>query len=175
MTPALRSLLIASAVFVAGTVSYYVPKATTSNAELVAAGVRDDCDVARVACTFLEDGGYSERTFHVADCVNDAGEHERILPRKLAKLASMGVYDFQGQCKSLGVVSKLNFDNSDPSPRAHSCACRKPGVPHCRHSDAGELSQGEVAQPGDWSGLGCQPTACTEVFGFPSMAKECQP
>ena len=176
MRKELKALLAAAAVFVVGGVSYYVPKLNTSNAELVAAGVRDDCTIHRVACTFLEavDGGpmeYDEREFHIANCVSDSGVVERIMPRVLARAArEMGLHDLGSQCRSLGAVSKLNFDGTPPARRNFSCAYRQQDAGPCRHLDGGSLAPGEVAQPGEFlpAGSGCVGTPCSVVFGFES-------
>ena len=175
MSPQLKALLVSMAVFVAGGVAYYVPKVTTSNAELVAAGVRTDCNIRKAACTFLEslDGGapeYDEREFYMAQCPSiDGGRPERIIPRALARAArDIGLHDLQGQCRDLGAAAAINFNGGAPSHRDFSCVYRQRDAGPCRHLDGGSLAVGEVAQPGEFlpAGAGCVGTPCTTVFGY---------
>ena len=170
MNAKLRALLVASAVLVAGGVSYYAPKLNTSLAEMADAGVRADCAIRKVACTFLDDAGYDEREFFLANCPNlDGGRPERIIPRAIARATlDQGLHDFQGQCMDLGPAASINFRGDAPASRAFSCACLQADAGACLRLDGGSLNAGEVARAGEWSGPGCKGTPCSEVFGFSS-------
>lgn len=180
MNAKLKALLVAAPVAVVAGIAYYIPKASTSQVELVDGGVRADCAVRTVACTFLSDPGdggapeYDEREFKLAHCPNaDGGRPERIVPRWFARADDFGVHDLEHQCRLVG--SGGSFDSAPAAKRPGSCACWSPKAGACTYS--GPLANPGPGhnefEPGSWSGPGCVPKPCGEVAGRRNWPKEC--
>lgn len=173
LNPRLAALVVAVAAGVGGVV-YFAPKLAATQAELADAGICDECNCRRIACSLsFDDGGYAQRQFNIAMGCPDGG---RILPRKLARAADdFGLHDIAQQCRIIGPASG-GLENDGPD-EAGDCGCvpYDGGNPVCRRADGGTWPTGwqnEMA-PGEWSG-GCVPKVCGEVFGRPNKPAGCR-
>ena len=168
MNPSLRNLLVAGAILTAGGVAYFTPKAGVTQADLLDAGISDDCAVKLVECTAFVDGGAVQEQFRVANCPG----RERIIPRPLAiAIREHGIEDLEGQCEVVGGAGAFGA----PVQVTSACACRPNDGGVCRQtSDGGMLQRRTTYMPGQWTGVACIPTICHPLFGAPSIAEACQ-
>lgn len=175
MNPRLRALLVGSSIAVVAGIAYFIPRLGVTGVELVDGGIRDDCFIRRVECTFTPpDGGEAEqKDFLLAHCPNpDGGRPERIVPRALAFAArDLGLHDLAGQCIDLGPAGGA-FGGA-PAPRQSSCACAPGDGGTCRRVDGGPAPSETVMEPGAWTG-GCARTPCRPMFGSPSVVGDCR-
>lgn len=149
----------------------FIPKVSTSKAELVDAGVRQDCTLRRIACSAYVDSGYQEREFTIATCpTNDGGPIETIWPRKAAQFREYLVDEDTG-CRRLGVPADIDI-NEEPPEVQGSCACHNPSAGACS-DDAGRILGRNEALPGTWTGPGCVRKICGELFGLYNWPNEC--
>jgi hypothetical protein len=174
MNPTLRNLLVVVGVFVGGAgaiYTVYAPKTGVTQAELVDAGVLVDCVRRdRVCQVQLEDGGYAAKRLDFAVCnsvLPDGGTlREAVIPRKYADK----IGDLEAWCKPTSGTSTLPAGGESDEP--FDCACAKDST--CRNtSDGGVAPTGVTLSPGTWTGAGCQPKACVELYGVSSWPAGC--
>lgn len=154
-------------------VMYFAPRAGTSRADIIDAGVQEDCNFRRVACTFYDRiGGYQEKTFVVALC----GGGRRILPRWVAQAIDKGLdYD---ECRDLGAVAVGQMDpDAAEVVQPGGCACCDSTKGLCRFLDGGTRHGNNQVPPGLWRATdpGWQPVPCGEIFGLKNLPPGCLP
>ena len=175
MNAKLKALITGGMLLTVGGVAIvaYVPKEGVTRAELVDAGILDDCVKRRIACTAFIDGGYVEKEFTLADCGPGDGGRETIWPRKALELKTFLVGG-ELNCRRLGVVADIDL-NEEPPTRTGSCACWQPDAGDCRQADGGTQTRDGHNEfgVGDWVGPGCRPKPCGELFGIRNLPEGC--
>lgn len=181
MTPKMVALL-AGGIFtwVAGTPTHvYIPKASTTVAELLDAGIVADYTPRRLGCMVYLDGGYREKrpivaVAKVAD--PDGGARDSIWPRA-ARFFRDQIGDANQNCRVIQVLTwgqVANFE-ADLIDEPGGCACWNPDAGKCSNADGGSGTQNahNEFQPDDWVGPGCVAKPCGEMFGVSGWPQEC--
>jgi hypothetical protein len=179
MSQALIALLVSLGVgFVAGQrVHVYTTKPGVTLTDLTNAGIGTACNRRRASCTIYRDGGYAEKPFSVAVCPStDGGLPSTIIPPQAAQHYDR-VVDPNTSCRLLaGTLTATQF-NQDPAETTGACACWNPDAGSCLETlaDGGTalpLHHNEL-QPGKWSGAGCVPKPCGEIYGISNWPTGC--
>lgn len=184
MTAKMKALLAGGvATVIAGFFAIgYIPKPSTTRADLIDAGIVQDYTPRELACTLLlPDGGYAQRKPIVATAkvANADGSRDAIWNRADGLRVRPYVADENAGCRVLRTLTwgqVANFEDDAPdSPGDCACMPLDGGNPVCRRDDGGTWPVGwrNEMRPGEWSG-GCVQKVCGEVFGRPNRPAGCR-
>jgi hypothetical protein len=163
----MRQLLAVAGVISAGalTITLYEPRQGVTVAELVDAGVMEECSKRTVRCEVLApDGGYRTVQGTALWC---PAQDSAIVPRRTGDAL---------RCQNVGASSDP-VDNDLPAT-SHECACSSGAS--CNRGDGQPLPIGRIAGGPyrapyqSFSGAGCVRAPCAEFAGRSSWPNGCQ-